>query len=337
MAFKDVTYSGVLQAISEFDNLGEEAFYSKYGYGPAKSYFVFFDGKKYPSKAIFGVAHGFGEDGLEPLKFDDFSGGEQQVARPLRNLGFTVTGSKPRNPNWTRDELIIALRLYMDWEGNPPGKGSKEIIGLSETLNKLGRLLGIVAGEDYRNANGVYMKLMNFRRFDETYQSQGKTGLMSGGKIEAEIWSEFANDPARLANASDTIISFVDSDEEQPSTANDSEEDRLEASEGKLVTRTHHARERSAAIARKKKDQVLKSEGRLACEVCGFDFAATYGGRGENFIECHHTKPVSELRPGQKTKLGDLALVCANCHRMIHARRPWLSLGELKTTLAHSH
>ncbi|WP_352230624.1 MULTISPECIES: HNH endonuclease [Asaia] len=36
------------------------------------------------------------------------------------------------------------------------------------------------------------------------------------------------------------------------------------------------------------------------------------------------------IEPGTKTKLSDLALLCANCHRMIHARRPWLSLDELR-------
>jgi hypothetical protein len=36
---------------------------------------------------------------------------------------------------------------------------------------------------------------------------------------------------------------------------------------------------------------------------------------------------------GQKTRLADLALLCANCHRMIHARRPWLTLDELRGLL----
>jgi 5-methylcytosine-specific restriction protein A len=36
------------------------------------------------------------------------------------------------------------------------------------------------------------------------------------------------------------------------------------------------------------------------------------------------------LRPGAKTRLSDLHLLCANCHRMVHAKRPWLTLDELK-------
>ncbi|WP_370157507.1 HNH endonuclease [Bradyrhizobium ottawaense] len=61
-----------------------------------------------------------------------------------------------------------------------------------------------------------------------------------------------------------------------------------------------------------------------------FNFSAKYGERGHGFIECHHARPVSNLQPGEKTKLDDLILLCANCHRMVHSRRPWLSLEELR-------
>ncbi len=62
-------------------------------------------------------------------------------------------------------------------------------------------------------------------------------------------------------------------------------------------------------------------------------FEERYGDVGHGFIEVHHVRPVHELQPGDKTKLSDLALVCANCHRMIHRRRPWLSMDELRATV----
>ena len=56
-----------------------------------------------------------------------------------------------------------------------------------------------------------------------------------------------------------------------------------------------------------------------------------HGLRGKGFIEAHHTKPVFKtLVEGSKTKLEDLALVCANCHRMIHSARSWLTVPELQ-------
>nr|WP_309143178.1 HNH endonuclease [Bacillus atrophaeus] len=59
-------------------------------------------------------------------------------------------------------------------------------------------------------------------------------------------------------------------------------------------------------------------------------FFEQYGEIGGDFIEGHHTIPVSELEEGQKTKIDDIALVCSNCHKMLHRRRPWLTKEELK-------
>lgn len=59
--------------------------------------------------------------------------------------------------------------------------------------------------------------------------------------------------------------------------------------------------------------------------MCTFDFAKVYGALGADFIEIHHTKPVAKMKPGSKTKLSDLALLCSNCHRMAHRKREPLS------------
>ena len=73
----------------------------------------------------------------------------------------------------------------------------------------------------------------------------------------------------------------------------------------------------------------------LKCEVCDFDFRATYGDLGEGFAECHHVLPLAELAPGTKTKLRDLAILCANCHRMAH-RKGGVSLNGLRERLKRS-
>ena len=53
-------------------------------------------------------------------------------------------------------------------------------------------------------------------------------------------------------------------------------------------------------------------------EICGFSFVEHYGPLGAGFIEAHHTIPISDLQKGSKTSVDDLAMLCANCHRMIH-------------------
>ncbi|MES3091908.1 HNH endonuclease [Sphingomonas aerolata] len=79
----------------------------------------------------------------------------------------------------------------------------------------------------------------------------------------------------------------------------------------------------------REKRKAAAATGALACEVCGFDFEAAYGGLGAGYIEVHHTKPVHMLTPGTKTKLADLALLCANCHRMMHRKQSPIDLELL--------
>jgi 5-methylcytosine-specific restriction enzyme A len=236
-----------------------------------------------------------------------------------------------KNPTWSRDELILALDLYARFKGNPPGKGSSAVVELSNVLNEMGAQIANRAS-DFRNPNGVYMKVMNFRRFDPFYISQDKRGLQRGGKLEQEVWDYFAENPNELANTAKTISQIV-KQRQIPIPSQDEDDEFVEAEEGRILTRLHRSRERSRELIIRKKESSLKEHGRLQCEACSFDFEATYGARGSGFIEAHHTKPLHTLSPGNKTRLEDLALLCSNCHRMVHARRPWLTVEELKQTI----
>ena len=107
--------------------------------------------------------------------------------------------------------------------------------------------------------------------------------------------------------------------------------------EGKLKERLHIARERerSSELVRQAKLLAFTRNGCLNCACCGFDFFAVYGEIGRGFIEAHHTKPVSTLHEyGEETKIEDLAMVCSNCHRMLHRRRPWLEMASLNQLLS---
>ena len=73
---------------------------------------------------------------------------------------------------------------------------SPEILECSQLLNRLQRLLGTAGSKTLRNSNGVYMKLMNFRRFDPTFAAVGRRGLLRGNKLEEEVWNTFDPDPA---------------------------------------------------------------------------------------------------------------------------------------------
>ena len=115
------------------------------------------------------------------------------------------------------------------------------------------------------------------------------------------------------------------------------EPDAAEFPEGRAAYVLHRKRERSASLIRQAKSQALKKFGRLFCQVCGFDFNKSYGRVGEGYIEAHHTMPVSELDEDSVTRIQDIALVCSNCHRMLHRRRPWLAINELTKLLVRQN
>ena len=110
------------------------------------------------------------------------------------------------------------------------------------------------------------------------------------------------------------------------------EDDESAFAEGASVYARHKRLERDAAITRQAKAKRLREAGRLECDVCAFDFREAYGPRGDGFIEAHHTVPVAELGGVAKTKLGDIALVCSNCHRMLH-RGTLLAVEELRAAM----
>jgi 5-methylcytosine-specific restriction protein A len=260
---------------------------------------------------------------------------ESVVGRP----SIPTSDESASNPDWTRDELILALNVYLRGHHNPPGKGSKEIRDLSEALQKLGDKLfpRESRADTFRNENGVYMKLMNFRRLDPQYNAQGKTGLSRGSNAEEEVWAAFSGDAANCERVAAAIIRSLDDTETGTVWADPTLDEGIqEDPEGRLLTRKHVTRERNRKLVESKIKQAWKRHGKLACEACSFEAALFYGDRGRGFIECHHTKPVATLAEGQKTHLDDLALVCANCHRMIHRFRPWLSMSDLKELMSDS-
>ena len=62
---------------------------------------------------------------------------------------------------------------------------------------------------------------------------------------------------------------------------------------------------------------------RRSCPTLALDVATIIGSHGTRIL------------PGATTKLADLHLLGANCHRMVHARRPWLTLEQLKACVGN--
>ena len=79
----------------------------------------------------------------------------------------------PRNRPWSKEELILALDLYLKI-----GRGDvnhPDVINLSETLNRLSDASTEGDPDKFRNPNGVGLKLSNFARLDGNYSGKGMT------------------------------------------------------------------------------------------------------------------------------------------------------------------
>lgn len=100
--------------------------------------------------------------------------------------------------------------------------------------------------------------------------------------------------------------------------------------EGRLSLAIHLQRERNRELVKAARSSYKKQFGELRCTICDFSFRERYGTIGEDFIEMHHVVPISEASRARRSRVTDLVPVCANCHRMIHRRRPWLTVEALR-------
>jgi len=70
--------------------------------------------------------------------------------------------------------------------------------------------------------------------------------------------------------------------------------------------------------SRKLRNLALKRS-RGICEACGTDYSALFGGRGLHVLQAHHRLQLALQDAPKLTSPDDLAVVCANCHAIIHA------------------
>ncbi|MGJ3240910.1 MAG: HNH endonuclease [Anaerolineae bacterium] len=105
-------------------------------------------------------------------------------------------------------------------------------------------------------------------------------------------------------------------------------EDDTAYAEGRIVVRTVRERQRSRQLVQDAKARFRAThDGRLFCEVCGFDFDRFYG---IDYVEAHHTQPLADLAEETSNIPDAVVMLCANCHRAIHSRTPPYSVQELR-------
>ena len=107
-----------------------------------------------------------------------------------------------RSPKWNRDEIIICLNLYLNEGGRTLQKNDPKILEVSHILNQLPSFGDKSNYQKFRNVNGVYMKLGNFKTFDSTYTG---SGLKGGSKLDKIVFDEFFTQKEKLKQIAENI------------------------------------------------------------------------------------------------------------------------------------
>lgn len=99
---------------------------------------------------------------------------------------------KEKRRLWTRDELILALNLYLKLPFGKLHSGNPEIIHLARILD--------------RTSSSIAMRLNNFASVDPFHQQRGIGGLPGGKKQVEPIWNEFIHNKDELLFESERIL-----------------------------------------------------------------------------------------------------------------------------------
>ena len=115
------------------------------------------------------------------------------------------------------------------------------------------------------------------------------------------------------------------------------EAEEIAGQEGRLLTRLHTYRERDSSFSRRVRDYYRRRDkGRLTCQACGTTPRETYGDAGDQAMEAHHKVAIEELQPDSVVRVEDMVMLCANCHRVVHSRKPCLTVEQMRALLRPS-
>ena len=98
----------------------------------------------------------------------------------------------PEKRLWTREELILALNLYLKLPFGKLHSGTPEIIYLAKIIG--------------RTPSSIAKRLNNFASVDPYHQQRGIGGLPGGKKQVEPIWAEFINHKDDLLFESERIL-----------------------------------------------------------------------------------------------------------------------------------
>lgn len=234
-----------------------------------------------------------------------------------------VTGGHG-NPKWTREETILALDLYLRSEGSIPSNTHPAVVELSHLLRSLPYHQTAARNSSFRNPDGVAFKLQNLR------QAATGRGLDHTSAMDRSVWQELGHRPADVATLARAIRDSIEP-ANQPEPA-DPEEEFVE---GRTLSQLHRRRERNPKI-RQKLLALRERQGSLHCDVCDRGPLEGDARLRDAVFEAHHVVPLG-AGDARRTRLDDMALLCASCHRLLHrlilVEKRWVGIIEAKRVI----
>lgn len=117
----------------------------------------------------------------------------------------------------------------------------------------------------------------------------------------------------KILHSIETVVDYIEIDEEMNMTDADIDE-------GEKVKRIINSRKRNSKARKLKLDIFKEENGKVFCEVCNEDDIVA--------LDVHHDKiQVSNMGKNHRTKLSDLRVICASCHRKVHGHK--ITVDEL--------
>ncbi|MGW0245497.1 HNH endonuclease [Nocardia goodfellowii] len=328
MKLSVLTREAVLAAIAECDKVGRSEFLRRCRLKPAREYYLLHSGRAYDAKAIAGFAYTLIESDAHPWGAPS---GLVVMGR-LQELGFEGSAKM----EWRTEELILAgdFLHQHDWDEIPYWKLRKLARPLSEMLRS--QWVYAFSIPEYRDADIICKKLADLRSayFDPPSR------VPRGRERTVQVAIAFAQDPDGMHALAGTLWTDLQLDLDSGDDIDVSSDTALgstippaemltAAVEGRAIQRRSRVYERDPKLRKRKIDQSRDLRGNIACEVCEFDFEKIYPEIGEGFVHVHHAVPL-HTTGRVRTTLNDLALLCANCHQMIHRPTKWLTVAELR-------
>jgi 5-methylcytosine-specific restriction protein A len=231
------------------------------------------------------------------------------------------------NPDWEWDETVLACDLVAQNDWQPLPAEDQRVVELSHLLRRMSLHPPEARLPSFRNKDGVSRKTHNLASSSPTWTKWRS----NGSQRDRDVFAKFQKAPDVMHQIAEDLRQNALSDTPEDYSS-DALYDDGSVLEGRYLLRFHVERERNQGLRQRKIRSVLAHSGSLACEACDLDFGQFYGDRGHGYIECHHVEPLHTA--GERaTRINDLALLCSNCHRMIHRKPPWPTPSELRSII----